>query len=378
MGGFSNGNYSRFFNWTQDANAGIDILPGRMDTEDTGFATGLSTCLLKDGTQTVTANIPFAGFRLTGVGAATSLTDAAQASQVQNSAYTALSSVAGTNTITASTTPTFGSYAIGQAFRFIAVATNTGATTININSIGAIAIEKKTVSGLAACSGSEIIIGQEYEIFYDGTFFQINATTALTFTSISSGTNTTAAMVVGSGASLAASGSGTITATTNANLTGGVTSVGNAATVVTNANLTGLVTSVGNATSLNLSSITNSLANDITITTANTYYDGPSVAQGSTGTWFVSGTVTCADPTSGGGRFAAKLWDGTTLIATGANRVGGSGDLCSISLSGFLATPAGNLRISVTDTSNSGVGTISSNGTGNSHHDSTITAFRIA
>lgn len=37
------------------------------------------------------------------------------------------------------------------------------------------------------------------------------------------------------------------TVTTNANLTGGVTSVGNAATVVTNANLTGHVTSVGNA-----------------------------------------------------------------------------------------------------------------------------------
>ena len=38
--------------------------------------------------------------------------------------------------------------------------------------------------------------------------------------------------------------------TTNANLTGGVTSVGNAATVVTNADLTGDVTSVGNATSI--------------------------------------------------------------------------------------------------------------------------------
>ena len=40
------------------------------------------------------------------------------------------------------------------------------------------------------------------------------------------------------------------TVTTNANLTGGVTSVGNAATVVTNANLTGHVTSTGNATIL--------------------------------------------------------------------------------------------------------------------------------
>jgi hypothetical protein len=40
------------------------------------------------------------------------------------------------------------------------------------------------------------------------------------------------------------------TVVTNANLTGGVTSVGNATTVVTNANLTGAVTSLGNATSL--------------------------------------------------------------------------------------------------------------------------------
>jgi len=43
--------------------------------------------------------------------------------------------------------------------------------------------------------------------------------------------------------------------TTNANLTGGVTSVGNAATVVTNANLTGDVTSVGNATTLTNASV---------------------------------------------------------------------------------------------------------------------------
>jgi hypothetical protein len=49
--------------------------------------------------------------------------------------------------------------------------------------------------------------------------------------------------------------------TTNANLTGGVTSVGNATTVVTNANLTGGVTSVGNATTV----VTNAnLTGDIT------------------------------------------------------------------------------------------------------------------
>lgn len=36
------------------------------------LATGLSTCVLKDGTQTLTANIPFAGFKATGLGAGSS------------------------------------------------------------------------------------------------------------------------------------------------------------------------------------------------------------------------------------------------------------------------------------------------------------------
>jgi hypothetical protein len=50
-----------------------------------------------------------------------------------------------------------------------------------------------------------------------------------------------------------------ITVTTNANLTGMVTSLGNATTVVTNANLTGVVTSIGNVTSIASGTITNSM-----------------------------------------------------------------------------------------------------------------------
>lgn len=46
------------------------------------------------------------------------------------------------------------------------------------------------------------------------------------------------------------------TVVTNANLTGGVTSIGNAATVVTNANLTGPITSVGNATTITDKAVT--------------------------------------------------------------------------------------------------------------------------
>ena len=75
--------------------------------------------------------------------------------------------------------------------------------------------------------------------------------------------------------------------TTNANLTGGVTSVGNAATVVTNANLTGGVTSVGNAatviTNANLTGGVTSVGNAATvITNANLTGEATSVGNAAT------------------------------------------------------------------------------------------------
>lgn len=121
--------------------------------------------------------------------------------------------------------------------------------------------------------------------------------------------------------------------------------------------------------------ITNSLAADVALSNTANYFDGPSIAQGTSGTWFASGTVTLTD-TAGVASWDCKLWDGTTVISSselsnsGANRVG------SISLSGFLASPAGNIRISCKDIVSTS-GKILFNATGSSK-DSTITAFRIA
>jgi hypothetical protein len=120
-----------------------------------------------------------------------------------------------------------------------------------------------------------------------------------------------------------------------------------------------------------LNVITNSLSGDVAMNNIANYFDGPSVAQGATGTWFASGTVTVASVASD---FVwCKLWDGTTVIASVATSA--LTETMSLTLSGSLATPAGNLRISCRDpTHNSGV--IKFNTTGNSL-DSTITAFRI-
>ena len=56
----SSGTFSRLFDWTDDRDNGIKIRADRFDQELDGFATGLTTTLLKDGTQTATAIIPFA------------------------------------------------------------------------------------------------------------------------------------------------------------------------------------------------------------------------------------------------------------------------------------------------------------------------------
>lgn len=76
------GTFARLYNWVNDRDSAIKILASRMDAEMDGFATGLSTCILKDGTQTVTANIPMATYKFTGLGAGTGAGDSVRYEQV--------------------------------------------------------------------------------------------------------------------------------------------------------------------------------------------------------------------------------------------------------------------------------------------------------
>lgn len=130
---------------------------------------GLTMCLLKDGTQTVTANIPMANFKFTGLGAGTAAGDSARIGNVQNSTGTLISSVAGTNTITGACSPALTAYASGQQFVFVPANTNTGATTLNIDSLGA----KNINAYNGACVGGEIIQSVPIEVAYDGSAFNI-------------------------------------------------------------------------------------------------------------------------------------------------------------------------------------------------------------
>lgn len=187
------------------------------------LATGLSTCLTKDGQTTPTANIPMGNNKLTGLGSGTAATDAATLAQVQSTASKLVASVSGTDTITGSLSPSLTAYAAGQMFYFVAAGDNTGAVTLNLNSLGAKSVTKDGATALAA---GEIKSGQTVAVIYDGTRFQMINPVAISLTGITSATMT----ALGSGAGDSVStGSGNVAVGYNA---GTAISTGDSNTIV--------------------------------------------------------------------------------------------------------------------------------------------------
>lgn len=137
------------------------------------LATGLTTAMTKDGQTTATANIPMGTFRFTGLGAGVASTDSVNLGQVQTTVQNSTGSfltVTGTDTILGTASPVLTAYVVGQTFKFVAAASNTGAVTINISSLGAKSIVKNGSTPLGA---GDIIVGNLYQIVYDGTNFQL-------------------------------------------------------------------------------------------------------------------------------------------------------------------------------------------------------------
>jgi len=195
------------------------------------ISTALTGSIASDGQTVPTANLPMGTYAHTNVGVATVRSMYAVASQVQDNTLQYLTPVSGTDTITATAPVGMTTYATGQRFTFVAAGTNTGATTLNINSIGAKNITKNGTTALVA---GDIATGQAIEVVYDGTQFQISSrvtslanvayTNALqTFTASQRGTVTTDNdlsfnMAVTNNFSCTPTGTGTLTFT---NITAG-------------------------------------------------------------------------------------------------------------------------------------------------------------
>lgn len=136
------------------------------------IANGLTQSLSKDGQTTPVASLPMGGYRHTGVGDGTAADNYASVRQVQGALTTHLTGIAGTaNAITGNATPNPSAYAAGQRFTFVAASANTGAVTLNVSGLGAVAV---TRNGAVPLVAGEIQAGAITTVTYDGTRFQIS------------------------------------------------------------------------------------------------------------------------------------------------------------------------------------------------------------
>jgi hypothetical protein len=122
-----------------------------------------------------------------------------------------------------------------------------------------------------------------------------------------------------------------------------------------------------------MSVISNQLSGDVAMGTVSTFFDGPSVAQGSSGTWLVIAAVTLTD--SANANAICKLWDGTTVIATGGLRLIAS-QTTSLTLVGTITSPAGNLKVSCENLTDN-TGSIKASAGSGGNVASTLVAIRI-
>lgn len=262
-----------------------------------------------------------------------------------------LSSVAGTNTITA-TCANLTAYATGQVFRFIPANTNTGATTIAISSLTA----KNIFWNGAACVGGEIRQSIPVTVIYDGTQFHIIA-------------NGFAAPFLDTYPIVEGSSDSTKKVRIEAD---GLTTATTRVITMPDADVTlGLGAAAGVAQSF--------LGSDTALNNTGTYFNV--VNTGSIGAsgqvWLLIGTA-CVEDTAGAARINVRIWDATTTFVE-TTHSGPAAGIPSVVTVMAIVTPsaAATYHLSCKDvTSTSGqVRTTSSAGTANKA--TSITAIRL-
>lgn len=163
------GTYELPSNTASPAVSGTTISSTDFNAVATDIETGLTQSLSKDGQTTPTGNQPMATYRHTGAGDAQALQDYATANQVIDNALThGGSSAIGADTYAVSLTISPGAYSNKQRFQFLADVSNTGACSININSLGTKSII--LADGSAPYDGA-IQANSVVDIIYNGTSF---------------------------------------------------------------------------------------------------------------------------------------------------------------------------------------------------------------
>jgi hypothetical protein len=152
---------------------GTTILATSVNSDLNDMAQALTASIARDGQTIPTANLPMGNFRHTGVSDGTARTDYAALGQVQNGEFVWGGTASGTaNAATISLNPPLAAYAAGQAFRFqTGAAANTSAVTLNVNSLGAVAVNKG--DGTLALGAGDLPASAMVTVVHDGTRFRL-------------------------------------------------------------------------------------------------------------------------------------------------------------------------------------------------------------
>ncbi len=135
-----------------------------------------------------------------------------------------------------------------------------------------------------------------------------------------------------------------------------------------------------------LTSVNAVLSGDVTMTTANTFYDGPNTGSLAAGTWLINYKMHFLTPTTNSQEMMTKLWDGSTVYdeAQQDNSATTTGAGYVMQVVGFaLVTLGSPATLKISGTSIRGSTTMLrdvSNGTnvGSSHTATRICAVKIA
>jgi len=176
--GWSGGTYTRSEGvftgtsiWQSNRDAGTKIVADRHDTHDQDLATGINQAINKDGSNAFTGAANLGSQKITALADGTAHTDGINAGQIQDGGLIFQATDSGSaNTYAIALTPAVTAYVAGQVFHFKAANASSGASTLNVNALGAKNIKKKNDQDIAA---GDIEQNAIVSVIYDGTSFQM-------------------------------------------------------------------------------------------------------------------------------------------------------------------------------------------------------------
>lgn len=150
----TNGKYTGSTVWQQAANNGDKIIASDHDAEMNDLATELTDSVSRSGKGSLLADLNLGGFKITNLANGINRDNVLNIGQYQDATVTwaGVSTMPTTNNYEVSLTPAIASYVEGMMIRFRVNTTNTGASTLQVNGLGAKPI-RRTDGTVALTSG---------------------------------------------------------------------------------------------------------------------------------------------------------------------------------------------------------------------------------